>query len=146
MFRGNALAKIDGKGRLKLPTRFRSIVEPQFGTEFFVTSLRGQSIRIYPMEIWKEIEAKLARLPSMDPAVMRFKNCVNYYGQAATMDSQGRILLHPMLREKAEARGEVAVLGQQDYLEVWNRGAFERMLEEDPLTDHDLRALADRGI
>jgi MraZ protein len=146
MFRGNALAKIDNKGRLKLPAHFRGIIEPQFGTEFFVTSLRGRSIRIYPMETWKEIENKLAGLPSMDPAVIRFKNSVNYYGQSAAMDAQGRILLHPMLREKANARGEVAILGQQNYLEVWNREQFESQLEEDPLTDDDLQALADRGI
>ena len=146
MFRGNALAKIDNKGRLKLPAHFRGIIEPQFGNEFFVTSLRGRSIRIYPMETWREIENKLAALPSMDPAVIRFKNSVNYYGQSTTMDTQGRILLHPMLREKADARGEVAILGQQRYLEVWNREQFENQLEEDPLTDNDLQALADRGI
>ena len=62
------------------------------------------------------------------------------------MDGQGRILIHPLLREKAGTHGEVAVLGQQDFLEVWNRESFEQRLESDPLTDADLVILADLGI
>jgi len=146
MLRGNALAKVDDKGRLKVPAAFRSVLEPKFGNEYFVTSLRGQSIRVYPMEVWIEVEQRLARASSMDPAVIKFKSAVNYYGQTAVMDTQGRILLHPLVREKAEAHGEVAVLGQQDYLEVWNHARFEAGLESDPLTDEDLAALAGLGI
>ena len=56
MLRGNALAKVDDKGRLKLPSSFRSTIEPKYGSEFFVTSLRGDSVRIYPMQVWQEIE------------------------------------------------------------------------------------------
>lgn len=146
MLRGNALAKIDDKGRLKLPAGYRAEIEPKFGSEFFVTSLRGDSVRIYPMEVWTRIEEKLARTSSLDPAVMRFKNAVNYYGQCASMDPQGRILIHPLLREKAGVRGEVAVLGQHDYLEVWERSAFEERLASDPLTDVDLEHLSELGI
>ena len=62
------------------------------------------------------------------------------------MDPQGRILLHPLLRDKAELSGEVAVLGQQNYLEVWNRASFEEALKRDPLTDDDLRELAEFGF
>ena len=82
----------------------------------------------------------------MNPSVMRFKDAVNYYGQCATMDGQGRILIHPLLREKTGVVGEVAVLGQQDHLGVWNRSAFEKQLGSNPLTDEDLAVLADLGI
>jgi len=143
MLRGNSLAKVDEKGRLKLPANFRSLLQPKFGEEYFVTSLRGESIRIYPLETWVEIEKKLAAAPTMNPALMRFRNAVNYFGQSARMDSQGRILLHPLVREKARAHGEVAVLGQQSYLEVWNHETFEQRLASEPLTDEDLAALAD---
>ena len=142
MLRGNSLAKVDEKGRLKLPANFRSILQPKFGNEYFVTSLRGDSIRIYPLEIWIEIEQQLASAPSLHPIVMRFKNAVNYFGQTAKMDAQGRILLHPLVREKARAHGEVAVLGQQNFLEVWNHETFERRLETESLTDEDLATLA----
>jgi MraZ protein len=146
MLRGNAIATVDEKGRLKLPAAFRAAIEPTYGKEFFVTSLRGESVRIYPMQVWVEIEERLARRSSLDPAVIRFKNAVNYYGQGATMDGQGRILIHPLLRDKAGTDGEVAVLGQHSFLEVWNRSHFEERLEREPLTDDDLAALAEAGI
>ena len=138
MLRGNALAKVDDKGRLKLPSIFRSTIEPKYGSEFFVTSLRGESVRIYPMQVWQQIEARLAAASSVNPSIMRFKDAVNYYGNSVTMDSQGRILIHPLLRERAGVNGEVAVLGQQDHLCVWNRSAFERQLETNPLTDEEV--------
>jgi len=146
MLRGSSLAKLDEKGRLKLPASFRAVLEPKFGSDFFVTSLRGDSVRIYPMDVWLRIEDRLARASSLNPSVMRFKNAVNYFGQSAPMDSQGRILVHPLLRERADVRGEVVVLGQQDFLEVWNRTVFEERLQADPLTDADLGALSDLGI
>ncbi len=146
MLRGNALAKVDDKGRLKLPAAFRTTIEPKYGSEFFVTSLRGDSVRVYPMQVWSQIEERLTRASSLNPSVMRFKDAVNYYGQCATMDGQGRILIHPLLRERAGVNGEVAVLGQQDYLAVWDRGAFEKQLDSDPLTDEDLAVLAELGI
>lgn len=147
MLRGNALAKIDDKGRLKVPAAFRAILEPKFGIEYFVTSLRGESIRVYPLETWVEIERRLALAPSLNPSVMKFRNAVNYYGSSASMDAQGRILLHALVRDRAGvSEGEVAVLGQHDYLEVWNRESFERRLLDEPLTDEDLGRLAEFGL
>ena len=146
MLRGSALAKLDEKGRLKLPSTFRAVLEPKYGTEFFVTSLRGDSVRIYPLDVWIRIEERLSRASSMNPAVMRFKNAVNYFGQTCPLDSQGRVLVHPLLRERADVRGEVVVLGQQDFLEIWNRVAFEERLNAEPLSDADLGALSDLGI
>jgi len=146
VLRGSSLAKLDEKGRLKLPAAFRAVLEPKFGTDFYVTSLRGDSVRIYPMDVWLRVEERMARASSLNPSVMRFKNAVNYFGQSSPMDAQGRILVHPLLRERADVRGEVVVLGQQDFLEVWNRAAFEERLQADPLTDADLGALADLGI
>jgi MraZ protein len=146
MLRGNAIAKIDEKGRLKLPSSFRALLEPKFGGTYFVTSLRGESVRLYPMEVWMRIEERLGQASSMNPSVIRFKNMVNYFGQTAVIDPQGRVLVHPLLRERAEIRGEVVVLGQHDHLEVWNRANFENRLASDPLTDADLETLSGLGL
>lgn len=146
MLRGSARAKVDEKGRLKLPSIFRALIEPKYGTEFFVTSLEGDSVRVYPMHVWIAIEERMAKAPSFDPHVMKFKKFVNHYGQGAVMDPQGRVLIHPLLREKTGTQGEVTVLGQQDFLEVWNRAAFEGRLGTEPLTETDLRALSVLGI
>ena len=146
MLRGNSLAKVDEKGRLKVPAGFRAAIDPKYGNEFFVTSLRGESVRIYPMEVYAELEERLIRASTVEPLVSKLRNSLNYFGQGTTMDQQGRILIHPLLRTKAGINGEVAVLGQQNYLEVWNRAMFEDRLNHDPLTDEDLKRLADLGF
>ncbi len=146
MLRGNSPAKIDEKGRLKVPSLFRSFVEQEYGLEVFVTSLTGESVRIYPMAVWNEIERKLAAVPSTLPARARFFDRVNYYGQAAELDKQGRVLIHPLLREVADMNGEVDVFGLYNYLEVWNHDRFIAKLQREPYTDEDASVLAQYGI
>jgi MraZ protein len=146
MLRGNALAKVDDKGRLKLPSVYRSVIEPRYGKEFFVTSFRGDCAHVFPMEVYATFEQRLVDASQVEPLVNRLRNAVNYYGQTAIMDAQGRILIHPLLREKAGIDGEVAVLGQQNVLVIWNRRAFEERLEKEPLTDDELRGLAALGF
>ena len=145
-FRGNAPAKIDDKARLKIPTGFRSVLEGQYGRDVFVTSLTGESVRIYPMPVWIEIERKLAQIPSTHPSRLRFFSRVNYYGQTAEVDNQGRVLIHTRLREAAGMAGEVDVFGLYDHLEVWNHDRFASKLAADPFTDDDARAMAQFGI
>ena len=146
MLRGNAIAKLDGKGRVKIPALFRPLMESELGPEFFITSLRGDSVRLYPMTVWKELEARLSRSSALKPEVMKFRNWTNYFGQNATMDNQGRVLIHPLVREKAEISGDCAVLGQGNFLEIWNHDRFRALLDDQPLTDTDLAVLADLGI
>ena len=74
MLRGNYAARIDDKGRLKIPNAFRALVEDQHGTGVFVTSVTGEYVRIYPMPVWLALEEKLgegALDPSGTPQVLR---------------------------------------------------------------------------
>jgi MraZ protein len=142
MLQGNSPAKIDEKGRLKIPTSFRGPLEKQFGREFFVTSISGKFVQIYPLPIWTGILDRLSKVSPFNPAAARFLDAVNYFGAAARMDAQGRVLIQQLLRERAQMNGEVAVLGKRDRLDVWNRDLFERRLEQDPVTDDDLRELS----
>lgn len=145
MLRGSASAKIDDKGRLKVPTGFKAVIADTHGTELFVTSLSGESVRIYPMPVWLEVERRLALMPSTHPSRQRFLDHVNFYGQETEFDVQGRVLIQPRLRESALMSGEVDVLGQQNFLEVWNHDRFVTRLKES-FTEEDARALADYGI
>jgi MraZ protein len=86
VLRGNYAAKIDDKGRLKIPNAFRTLIEGQHGAEVFVTSLSGEYVRIYPMPVWLAHEEKLARVPSTHPARLKYFDRVNYYGQTAEID------------------------------------------------------------
>ncbi|MGE0041278.1 MAG: division/cell wall cluster transcriptional repressor MraZ [Vicinamibacterales bacterium] len=146
VLRGNAPAKIDDKGRLKVPNAFRAVIQEEHGRELFVTSLTGESVRVYPMPVWLEVERRLAEMPSTHPARMKFLDRVNFYGQVGEFDVQGRVLIQPRLRESAQMTGEVDVLGQQNFLEVWNHERFVAKLHRDPFTDEDAKALADYGI
>lgn len=146
MLRGNHAAKIDEKGRLKIPNAFRALIAEKHGTELFVTSLTGEYVRVYPLPIWLALEERLARMPSTHPARLKYLDRVNYFGQVAEIDSQGRVLIHPRLRESAGMTGEVDVLGQYDYVDVWNHERFLARMQREPFTDEDARALAEFGI
>ena len=146
MLRGNAPAKIDDKGRLKVPNGFRALIQKDHGSELFVTSLTGQSVRIYPMPVWVEMESRISKMPSTHPSRQKFLDRVNFYGSMAELDVQGRVLIQPRLRDAAQMTGEVDVLGQQNFLEVWNHERFVARLLTDPFSDDDARALSDFGI
>jgi MraZ protein len=146
MFRGSAPAKIDDKGRLKIPTDFRRVIEERYGPDLFVTSIEGDSALLYPLPVWEEIEARLGGMPATDRVKARFLERVSYFGQQARFDNQGRLLLPQILRESAGMSGEVVVSAHLDHLVVWNRDRFARRLEQQPFSDDDFRALSERGI
>jgi len=146
VFRGNAPARIDDKGRLKVPNAFRSLLESKYGRELFLTSISGEYVRIYPMPVWLELEQKLGEMPSTHPSKLRFLDRVNYFGQSAELDVQGRVMIPLRLRDAATMAGEVDVLGQVTYLDVWNHDRFLTKLQREPYTDDDARALSEFGI
>jgi len=146
VFRGNSPARIDDKGRLKVPNGFRAPLESKHGRELFLTSLTGEYLRIYPMPVWLELEQKLTAMPSTHPSRLRFLDRANYFGQASELDAQGRLIIPARLRDSAAMSGMVDVLGVVDYLEVWNHDRFLLKLQRDPYTDDDARALSEFGI
>jgi transcriptional regulator MraZ len=146
VFRGNAPATVDDKGRLKVPNLFRSLLESKYGRELFVTSLSGEYVSVYPMPVWLEVEQKLAQVPSTNPSKLRYLDRVNYFGQVAELDGQGRVLIPVRLRDSATMTGEVDVLGQVNWLDVWNHDRFLTKMQRDPYTDTDARALSEFGV
>jgi len=146
VLRGNYAAKIDDKGRLKIPNAFRALIEDKHGNELFVTSLTGEYVRIYPMPVWLALEEKLARVPSTHPSRLKYFDRINYYGQTADVDSQGRVVIHSRLRDSAGMAGEVDVFGQYEWLDVWNHERFVAKMLREPFTDDDARALSEFGI
>ena len=144
--RGSAPARIDEKGRLKIPTIFRAAIQDKKGPDVFVTSLTGDSVRIYPMPAWLEIEKKLSAMPANHPSRLKFLDRVNYYGQASELDTQGRIVIPQLLRESASIVGDVRVFGRIDYVDVWNEERFAQKLQREAWTDEDGLKLSEFGI
>ena len=146
MLRGNAPATIDEKGRLKIPASFRAHIEESWGSDFYVTSLSGESVLVYPLPIWQEIEERLAKLPSLNPTKKKFLDRTNFYGQVTAADKSGRILIPALLRDSAQMTGEVAVLGYLDHLDVWNQKRFLGRMKEQAFTEEDQDTLSKLGI
>ena len=145
VLRGNYPAKVDDKGRVKIPAAFLEALR-EYGNKFYVTSENGDYVRVYPMKIWNEIEEKLARLSSHNRTKQKFLTRTNYYGQLVELDGQGRILVPSILRESAQMRGDVDVLGNLNYLQIWNHARFMDSLKASPITDEDEKTLDELGI
>jgi MraZ protein len=142
MFRGNHPAKVDEKGRLKMPAAFKQLVDAQHVTQFYVTSVDGRSAEIWPLPEWEKREEQLSESSTLDDAVQKYLNLTSYYGQQVEMDNQARILLPQILRGTAKLDAEVAVFGKMNYLEVHNREIFEQNLPANELTVEDRKAVA----
>jgi MraZ protein len=145
VLRGNHQARVDEKGRLKIPADFLELLR-EYGNKFFVTSENGDHVRIYPMKIWNGIEEKLASLSSHNRTKQRFLTRSNYFGHVVELDGQGRVLMPSILRETAAMKGEVDVLGHLNYLEVWNHARFLENLKANPITEEDNATLDALGI
>jgi MraZ protein len=145
MFRGNHPTRVDDKGRLKVPAEFKRVLDEKYGAQFYITSWDGKVAQVYPFEEWERIEQKLAGLSNFNPAKKKLLTRTNYYGQVVEIDGQGRLLIPSLLRESANIKGEVAVMGNLTHLEVRNMEALRTELEE-PFTAEDEKTLDELGI
>jgi len=143
MFRGHALAKIDAKGRLKVPSVFLRPLQERFGPDIFATSLKGDCAWLYPLRLWEQEEERMAGLPVTHRLRRKWEARVSYFGQQSRLDSQGRLMVPVKLRATAGIEGEVVIFGRPDRLEVWNLERMESDLNADPFTDDDLDELTD---
>ena len=146
MLRGNYTARIDDKGRLKIPTGFRRKIEEKYGLEVYVTSLTGKSVQIFPLKVWEIIEQKVSLLPTNDAARQIYMMRTSFYGQESEIDGQGRILMPQLIRKDAEIFGDVSILGYLNYLDVWNMERIEQHLLQNPFTPEHESMLARLGI
>jgi len=144
MFRGNHPTRVDEKGRLKVPADFKRVLDERFGAEFYITSKDGKIAKIYPMDEWVKIEQKIMATPS--ESARKFLDQANYWGQTVEIDGQGRLLLPGLLREKANLKGDVAVVGLVTHLEVRVLEDYTKRIEENQLTPDDDKNLAQIGI
>lgn len=143
--RGSTLATVDEQGRLKIPTMFKDVLVKSYGVDFFITSLTGENVFVYPLTVWEAHEERLIKTASLNPSRKKYLDRVNYYGQEVTMDKQGRILIPATLRDSATIRSELRVLGKINHLDVWNEERFAGLMKQE-FTDQDLLQLSELGI
>jgi MraZ protein len=132
--------KVDQKGRLKIPMTLLTTLKGP-GTEFYITSENGNSVRIYPMRVWNVVEERLECSCLRNMNNQKLLARVKYFGQAVTMDKQGRLLIPIVLRSSAQMKGVVDVLDYVNYLEVWNHARLINNLKSNPITAKDEKTL-----
>ena len=146
MLRGHATARVDDKGRVKIPAEFLKEFLELCGParRVYITSRDGHMVLVYPLPVWEEHERKAAALPSMDTALDDYLLAVSYWGREAAVDAAGRILVHPELRSYARIDGVVSVFGRQRSLELCDH---ERYRGQPPTVSRDdLNRLAQYGL
>ena len=147
MFRGSHITRVDEKGRLKLPAEFKRRIDEEYaGEKFYITSRDGKVAEIHPMREWEKFEQRLAAMPSSHPAKQKLLMRINYFGQKAELDGQGRVLLPQVLREKANLIAEVVVHGSEMHLNVSNHEEYERDLASNPMTPEDQIEISKYGL
>ncbi|AJZ88169.1 division/cell wall cluster transcriptional repressor MraZ [Cedecea neteri] len=132
MFRGATLVNLDSKGRLAVPTRYREkLIEISEGQMVCTIDIHHPCLLLYTVPEWEIIEQKLARLSSMNPAERRVQRLLLGHASECQMDSAGRLLLAPVLRQHAGLTKEVMLVGQFNKFELWDEATWHQQVKED---------------
>ncbi|MGD2063243.1 MAG: division/cell wall cluster transcriptional repressor MraZ [Nitrospirota bacterium] len=135
--RGIHNQKLDAKGRLALPARFREALAARDQNKLVVTGWT-ECLWVYSLEEWLRVEEQIDLLPSQEPEVMLFVRLFVGTATEVELDAQGRFLISQPLREYAGLDKEVMVVGLTKRIEVWDK---ERWLAQQPKTPADYAAL-----
>jgi MraZ protein len=130
MFRGANQLTLDAKGRLVMPTRYRERLLERCGGKLVVTVDKDQCLLIYPLPDWEEIERKLMRLPSLNPQARRLQRLMVGHATDLEIDSHGRVLLPPKLREFAALVRDAMLIGQGSRFELWDEARWNERRDE----------------
>lgn len=139
--RGHADARVDEKGRIKMPAVFKKTLEGAYGGALFITALTDDYLQVYPLAEWEAIEEKVNSLGSMNPRRRRFMTRANRTGCEVEMDSQGRITLKPGQRELVGIEEKVVLIGCTNHLEIHAAERLQELDGEDSFSPEDFDAL-----
>lgn len=141
MFRGINAITIDAKGRLSVPSRYRDSLLGEESESLVVTiDTEETCLLLYPAEEWQIIESKLQSMPSFNRAARRIQRLLIGHATDVEPDSNGRLLIPPVLREYAQLEKKVVMIGQGNKFEVWNEGLWQEKRQqwlEEEATDKD---------
>ncbi len=121
MFRGINAILLDAKGRMAMPARYREQLQKHSVPQLVVTiDTEVSCLLLYPLVEWEVIEQKLQALPSFNRAARRIQRLLIGHATELELDSNGRLLLPPLLREYAKLDKKIMLVGQGKKFEVWD--------------------------
>jgi MraZ protein len=121
MFLGRFDHVLDEKGRLAIPARFRADLQGGM----VLTRGNDRCLNLFPEARWAEIAARLDALPMGDPNARNLRRAAFAAAEPVELDKQGRIVVSERLRAYAGISGNVAVVGMNPYLELWDQTAWD---------------------
>ncbi len=125
MFRGVNTLNLDTKGRMAMPTRYRDRLSERSEGKLVVTiDTDEQCLLIYPLPEWEDIERKLDALPSFNAQARRVQRLLMGHATDVEMDSHGRVLLPPPLRQYANLNKHTVLIGQGKKFELWDEAVW----------------------
>jgi len=130
VFRGVNGINIDVKGRIVVPTRYRERLQESRSCIVLTIDTEEKCLLLYPLTAWEEIESKLAQLPSFNPAARRIQRLLIGHATEVELDSHGRILLPPLLREYAGLSKHAMLVGQGKKFELWDDAHWQQRRTE----------------
>ena len=148
-FSGNPKAKLDERGRLKMPAEYKAFIEKKYGkgfNAFYITSREGVDAEIYPMPEWQQHMAKVFKMPASHTARKGLLARYSLYGDRADMDPQGRLLMPDELRSAGMVNEEVNVSGEGTFLRVTIVKRLRESLQGKAMAATELDALAEFGL
>jgi len=142
MFTGTYTPKLDEKGRLFLPAKFRDELEEGL----MITRGQERSLAIYPLEKFEQQAARLNEASFTNPAIRAYARVFGSGAFREVPDKQGRITIAPLLREYASLSKDVVVIGSIHMIEIWDPASWSRYLEEQESAFANLDAEVFPGI
>ncbi len=135
MFRGATSLSLDAKSRLAVPTKHRESLQLECAGNLVLTAHPHRCLLLYPQPAWEPIQAKMMALSSFDKQSSALQRLLVGFAEDITLDSAGRMLVSPVLREFAGLDKEVMLVGQGSHFELWNMAAWRAQLAQVMLDD-----------
>lgn len=127
MFRGINAVNIDDKGRLAMPARYRERLQEESENQIVITiDTDATCLLLYAISEWEVIERKVEALPSFNRAARRIQRLLIGHATDVEIDSHGRFLIPPLLREYAAIEKRVMLIGQGKKFEIWSESNWTR--------------------
>ncbi|MBA2363855.1 MAG: division/cell wall cluster transcriptional repressor MraZ [Chloroflexia bacterium] len=143
MFLGRFENRLDEKGRLSMPAKFR----PRLAEGFVITRGFEQCLTIFPMPEWQTLADNLARFPVTDQKARALRRVLFAQATDTELDRQGRMLIPEYLREAAGLGADVIVAGMDGYIEIWDVERWREMERSNAENANDIaQSLADLGM
>lgn len=122
MFQGASSLSLDAKGRLSVPTRHRDVLSATAAGQLTITRHPHGCLMLFPRSEWEKFRERVAALPMTAHWWKRI-----FLGNAmdVDMDSTGRVLISPELREATHITKETILLGMGSHFELWDKSTYE---------------------